>query len=111
MAFPTPMADFMAAKARAADGTYLDWTDNGCSVPGGHGDRPGGFYFGYACVRHDFGYRNYKRQTRFSQENRLRIDGNFKNDMYAVCARHRLAIGSTCRKYAQAYYAAVRRWG
>lgn len=53
----------------------LDWTSDDCtSSP----DNPLGFPFKPACHRHDFGYRNYRAQGRFTTANKLSIDNNFK---------------------------------
>ncbi|GAA3642778.1 hypothetical protein GCM10022267_31750 [Lentzea roselyniae] len=81
----------------------LDWSSDGCSYSP---DNPFGFKFLPTCHRHDFGYRNYKRQGRFSEANRLRIDNNFKSDMYKQCGSN-----WTCRRTADLYYAAVREFG
>ena len=35
-------------------------------------------FFVAGCQRHDFGYRNFKAQDRFTDENKLAIDDNFK---------------------------------
>jgi Prokaryotic phospholipase A2 len=33
-----------------------------------------------ACQRHDFGYRNFKAQNRFTAANKLRIDDKFRGE-------------------------------
>jgi len=54
--------------------SYLIWTSDGCtSSP----DKPNGWNFVNACYRHDFGYRNYKDQQRFTDSNKARIDDKF----------------------------------
>jgi hypothetical protein len=35
----------------------------------------------HSCHRHDFGTPNFKKQKRFSEANKARIDANFKKDM------------------------------
>lgn len=65
------------ARRNARDPPDLDWSSDGCSSSP---DNPFGFPFTPACDRHDFGYRNYKRQSRFTESNRLRIDDNFKKE-------------------------------
>jgi len=65
------------ARRNARDPPDLDWSSDGCSSSP---DNPFGFPFTPACDRHDFGYRNYKRQSRFTSSNRLRIDDNFKKE-------------------------------
>ena len=108
--FGRTISQFLTAKrSKAPPG--LIWADDGCSfVP----DKPSRFNFLPACQRHDFGYRNYKRQRRFTENNRARIDRLFKDDMYAFCNRFsgwQALRGVRCRRYADAYYAGVRRFG
>ena len=65
------------AKRNARDPSTLIWDSDGCtSSP----DNPFGFPFTPACHRHDFGYRNYKNQNRFTDANKLKIDDNFKKE-------------------------------
>src|SRR4051812_44289446 len=66
-----------SAKRNAKDPASLDWTTDGCTSPP---DNPLGFPFTPACHRHDFGYRNYRKQNRFTESGRLRIDDNFKKE-------------------------------
>jgi len=53
------------------DPSYLDWSSDGCTDSP---DNPLGFPFLNGCRRHDFGYRNYKKEKRFTYNNRLKID-------------------------------------
>ena len=62
-----------------------------------------------SCQRHDFGYRNYKAQSRFTDSNKLRIDNNLKSDLYNQCATESLT--EVCDATADVYYAAVRAFG
>lgn len=62
-----------------------------------------------SCYRHDFGYRNFKAQSRFSDANKLKIDNNFKTDLYNQCSSESFA--SVCRRLADVYYTAVRAFG
>src|SRR6478735_5810091 len=63
------------ARRNARDPPTLDWTSDGCtSSP----DNPFGFPFVPACNRHDFGYNNYRKQSRFTVSAKARIDSNFK---------------------------------
>lgn len=78
----------------ALDPPGLDWSSNSCSYSP---DNPFGFPFecvlynlrgcevandvlSPACMRHDFGYRNYKAQDRFTDAGKLSIDDNFKDE-------------------------------
>ncbi|KAG0127372.1 prokaryotic phospholipase A2-domain-containing protein [Tuber indicum] len=105
--YSTAMGAFLTAK-RNRNPRNLDWTDDGCS---NSPDKPAGFNFLDSCKRHDFGYRNYKKQHRFTAGNRKRVDDNFKKDLYKECSKHFGPIGSACRRIADTYYAAVRRFG
>ena len=59
----------------------LDWNSDGCSSSP---DYPLHFDFLPACQRHDFGYRNYKNQSRWNEANREKIDNNLLNDLRQV---------------------------
>ena len=61
----------------ARDPPTLDWSSDGCSSSP---DNPLGFHFTPGCNRHDFGYRNYKAQGRFTSSNKKRIDDNFRSE-------------------------------
>lgn len=74
--FSIPLPSFLQFRANK-DPESLDWSSDGCSSSP---DNPFGFPFQPACERHDFGYRNYKAQSRFDSNNRSRIDGNFKTE-------------------------------
>jgi hypothetical protein len=97
------LAGFQRARAQRPHARQLDWSSDGCTnAP----DNPLGFNLVRACHRHDFGYRNYERQGRFSPAARLRIDNRFRADMYEVCDGR-----WACNRFADVYYAAVRRYG
>ena len=61
----------------ARDPPTLIWDSDGCSSSP---DNPFGFPFTPACHRHDFGYRNYKNQNRFTDAGKASIDSNFKTE-------------------------------
>lgn len=105
--FSTSMDDFLAAKS-AKDPSELDWYSNGCTLSP---DSPLGYSFTPSCNRHDFGYRNYKAQGRFSTDNKGLIDLQFKDDLYGECANHSGVSGSVCRGLANIYYQAVNLFG
>ncbi len=101
--FSSSLANFQSLRAERPYGDQVDWSSDGCSnAP----DNPFGFNLVRACYRHDFGYRNYKRQDRFTESNRLTIDKNFKEDMYEVCDGN-----WACNRFADTYYLAVRQFG
>jgi hypothetical protein len=61
------------------------------------------------CYRHDFGYRNFKKQARFSATSKARIDSNFKKDMFNQCAKE--SFRDACEATATVYYEAVKAFG
>jgi len=101
--FSTSLSQFGSIRNQAPYADQLDWGSDACS---NSPDNPFGFEFTPACHRHDFGYRNYKRQSRFTEDNRLRIDNNFKSDLYKICNGN-----WACNRIADIYYAAVREFG
>lgn len=101
--FDTSLAGFGAIRAEQPYADQLDWSSNGCSYSP---DEPFGFEFLPACDRHDFGYRNYKLQGRFTEVGRLAVDDKFLADMRGVCAGD-----GYCNATAQVYYQAVRWFG
>lgn len=105
--FTDTIEEFLAARA-AQDPPQLNWVSNGCSFSP---DKPLGYNFLPSCQRHDFGYHNYQAQDRFTDANRLRIDDNFKNDLYNQCETYDAASAETCKGLADVYYGAVRTFG
>lgn len=101
--FSTSLNSFQTVRAQRPYASQLDWSSDGCS---NSPDNPFDFNLVKACYRHDFGYRNYKKQGRFTENNRLRIDNHFKSDMYTVCNGNWF-----CNRFADAYYLAVRQFG
>ncbi|EEU36829.1 phospholipase A2 [Fusarium vanettenii 77-13-4] len=94
------------ARRNARDPPTLIWDSDGCtSSP----DNPFGFPFVPACNRHDFGYHNYRAQSRFTVSGKVRIDSNFKTDLYYQCESS--SVSGVCRALADVYYAAVRAFG
>ncbi|KAI4647311.1 uncharacterized protein J4E79_010169 [Alternaria viburni] len=86
--------------------TGLDWVTDACT---GVDDRPFKWDFKPACIRHDFAYRNFKRQGRLGHQARKKIDKNFKEDMYDQCRKEKHK--HLCRIGAKIYYAGVRVMG
>lgn len=105
--FSVSITSFLSSKA-ARIPSNLDWTDDGCSLSP---DEPSGYNFLHSCQRHDFGYRNFKAEGRFTDANRLRIDNNFKTDLYNECNKHTGLSDDWCRTIADTYYTAVRTFG
>jgi hypothetical protein len=97
--------------ARANSGAYaqygFDWGTDKCSSSP---DNPFGFPFERSCIRHDFGYRNYKAEGVFDA-NKARIDSAFYADLKRVCNRYSGAQGASCDGLAWTYYEAVSIFG
>ncbi|KAM4063458.1 prokaryotic phospholipase A2 domain-containing protein [Hirsutella rhossiliensis] len=71
--FELAMPDFLK-KRDAKDPESLDWESDGCTYVF---DNPLGFSFVNGCYRHDFAYRNYKAQDRFTETAKDIIDQKF----------------------------------
>ena len=132
--FRTPLTTFVATSQspRGVDGT-LDWSTDQCSAPI-VGSTGRSFDFTAACLRHDFGYRNYKMLDRlfncaqrpangicaegtwsygrwWNASNRARLDAQFKKDLFAHCSSRPVWDRPTCRAWATAFHKAVRAFG
>jgi hypothetical protein len=96
---------FLAARAdQAAWADYnFDWSTDVCSSSP---DNPFGFPFENGCIRHDFGYRNYKAQGTF-EANKARVDSAFYEDLKRACAQYDGATKKSCDGLAWTYYQAV----
>ncbi|MFF7727610.1 phospholipase [Streptomyces sp. NPDC008001] len=106
--FTYSMKQFQSVRDDAGHTAKLDWSSDGCSwAP----DRPMGFNFLPSCQRHDFGYRNYKKQGRFGHDTRLAIDNNFKADLYTYCRTLAKTKTGSCEYWARVYYGKVREHG
>jgi hypothetical protein len=101
--FRTSLSGFESVRAQAPYAGQLDWSSDGCSWSP---DKPFGFEFLPGCHRHDFGYRNYKRQGRFDETARKRIDDNLYADLKSACGSN-----VACKATAWTYYKAVREFG
>ncbi|KAF2203673.1 hypothetical protein GQ43DRAFT_359356, partial [Delitschia confertaspora ATCC 74209] len=105
--FVNTMPQFQAARNAQSPPT-LDWTSDNCSSSP---DNPLGFKFQSSCQRHDFGYRNYKKQNRFTEANRKKIDDNFLKDLTDYCGGVSDLLEGVCNSLAKVYYEAVREFG
>lgn len=101
--FTRSLDDFIDLRSAKPHAGQLDWSSDSCSYSP---DEPLGYEFGESCHRHDFGYRNYKRQDRFDEDTRRTLDDNFRGDMNDQCGSD-----TTCRGVATVYYQAVRQFG
>jgi len=100
---------FFAARAnQAAWAAYaFDWSTDKCSDSP---DNPLGFPFENGCIRHDFGYRNYKAIGTFPA-NKARLDSMLLADLERVCARYSGLTKAACDSLAHTYYQAVHIFG
>lgn len=101
-------AFFAARGNQGAWSAYgFDWSTDYCSSSP---DNPFGFPFANGCVRHDFGYRNYKKIGTFSS-NKARLDSALYADLQRVCTRYSQPTKAACDSLAWTYYNAVRIFG
>lgn len=81
--FHTSLPKFIDRRDRRKENDSLNWTTDGCT----HGpDNPFRFPFLPACIRHDFGYNNYRAQDRFTKINKRDIDDQFKLEYERPCS-------------------------
>jgi hypothetical protein len=130
--FTLTISQFITNRNGKIGPAELDWTSDGCSDSP---DNPFGFNCTFhphhivvnrfshlsltlylhqhivinSCYRHDFGYRNYKKQSRFTDANKARIDSNFKKDMFNQCTTEKYR--DACEATATIYYEAVKVFG
>lgn len=103
--------------ARSSGDRRFDWSTDYCSAPL-VGSTGLSFDFRNSCRRHDFGYRNLKLLDRWygagrfwNAANRARVDRQFLTDMRNHCAARAWWLHSSCRRWADTFYAAVRWFG
>ncbi len=89
---------------------FLDWTTDGCSAPV-VGNEGRSFNFTYACMRHDFGYRNTKKLSQFNEVVRTKLDEQFHRDLESSCATQVRTRKIRCLMWAETFYVAVRATG
>ncbi|KAF1843162.1 uncharacterized protein K460DRAFT_315171, partial [Cucurbitaria berberidis CBS 394.84] len=114
--FQIPMDQFLIRRNKKDGPSDIDWESDGCSHVE---DEPFGFNYATnrlrmlvkdSCRRHDFGYRNFKKQNRYkvtsTSTGKQSIDLQFREDLLAQCdtEKHR----RSCRFVAKIYYKAVR---
>lgn len=119
---------FMREQSHVWSDRRLNWSNDLCSGPDGLEFVVGGVWwekFWPACVRHDFGYRNFGvngdpaiRGLTFEENTvtayrRSQIDDLFRADMNEVCRKQSLLLRQSCRLSAAAFYNGVHftSWG
>jgi len=108
--FTDSMSTFTAAR-NAENPSCFVWSSDDCSKSPDH---PDGYNFVPSCRRHDFGYRNMKKEGRLTEDMRKRVDDNLKSDLYNECKQYsgwESWKGVECRRIADIYYAFVRACG
>ncbi|OCL08062.1 hypothetical protein AOQ84DRAFT_266248, partial [Glonium stellatum] len=105
--FNTSMEEFQKAR-KAGIPITQDWSSDGCSDAPRH---PFGFHFLEGCQRHDFGYRNYKAQSRFTKRSREIIDNYFFKDLFNYCQQLKWYKQPGCIGLAFTYWAGTRLFG
>lgn len=114
--FGFSVPEFLRARKEKRHDAELIWASDGCTIPeelsAEQKRRLREFNFTNPCLRHDFGYRNYRNQGRMNEANRKRIDDRFAVDMRGVCDKiPDAARKQRCIDMGVLYYAAVRRFG
>lgn len=122
------------AKYKAKYPKALNWGNDGCSVPNVIYLAPGvaavvkayGSVFEKSCDRHDFGYRNFGKNTKdtpgphpkFSptRATKDKIDSRFYSNMKAQCDSKfggtlKAPLRAACKGAAKTFYEAVSRFG
>lgn len=105
-----PMDAFLEHKA-AKDPAYLEWDDDGCSLPRWV---PYTARFDKACKRHDFGYRNFGQDMDISPNDSRRemVDQQFLADMLNICNNAFSGLKKlACEASAKAAFRIVRNFG
>ena len=117
--FATPLPQFTAVRATTPHADQLDWTSDACSYSP---DAPFGHAFTPACDRHDFGYRNYGKNTSTpgvhlkldpTSARKKAIDSRFYSNMKKQCDDkygNPVTTGA-CKVAAKTFYTAVDKFG
>jgi hypothetical protein len=100
---------FLAYRVSPDRDPRLDYSTDHCSAPL-VGSSGASFDFSDACLRHDFGYRNYDRLGIFAGR-KAAVDDRFLADMRDHCAARPPADHDRCFAWARVFYEAVSRLG
>jgi Prokaryotic phospholipase A2 len=112
--FDVSLRRFMELKRARPRPDIWDWSDNGCSAPFDSVSATWKQRFKRACLRHDFGYRNFgaghsKSQWFDPKDKRRRfVDERFGIDMRNICEAH---DWNGCKSVAGTFFVAVRDVG
>ena len=101
--------DFLAYRESASRDPRLDFSTDLCTAPVLGSSGPA-YDFTEACLRHDFGYRNYGPLGALD-ERRREVDERFLADMREHCKTRPPTEIIRCLGWARTYYRAVRAFG
>lgn len=100
-----PLGDYLDYRDSSDRDDRLDYTTDECSAPM-VGNTGISFDFTDACLRHDFGYRNYKELGLFD-ERKSDVDRRFLEDMKDHCASRSIFLQPRCYDWAYTFYGGV----
>jgi len=103
------LGEFLAYRSSPDRDPRLDYSTDYCSAPL-VGSSGASFDFSEACLRHDFGYRNYDRLGLFERRKDA-VDDRFLADMRDHCAGRAEGERTRCFAWARVFYEAVHRLG
>lgn len=113
-ALTLPLSDFQKEWQSPWHDIRLNWTTDLCSVPL-DADQIWARVFRGACLRHDFGYRNFGKSMALRKTEAMRtfIDDRFLDDMNNLCSQVQWWRRGACQNAARAYYNSVHHtvWG
>ena len=101
--------EFLSYRSAEDRDQRLDFSTDECTAPV-FGNSGRTYDFTDACLRHDFGYRNYG-PLGLIEERRRSVDERFLADMQAHCATRPRDEVVSCLGWARDYYRAVRTFG
>lgn len=107
------LGDFLSVRGTTESGPGAgpppyEWSADGCSLY--VSEYQVEYYFHNACLRHDFGYRNYGNGLRLGRDEDTKawIDNIFRQDMIASCDHFFPPDQATCLLAAESVYAGER---
>jgi hypothetical protein len=100
---------FLAYRVSPDRDPRLDFSTDLCTAPVLGSSGPA-YDFTQACLRHDFGYRNYGPMGTLDAQRR-RVDERFLADMRASCLQRPGEQVIRCLGWARTYYRGVRAFG
>lgn len=106
--FELSLRDFVRSRlSMRREYRHLDWATDYCSAPV-VGNEGRSFNFRYACMRHDFAYRNYRRLGVLDAPMRNAVDDVFHRDLVDSCLPKRVSLRLRCLAWAEVFFESVR---